>query len=167
MHLAVMDLFRAKWSGDIHAEWTKNLLQNRPDLKAEQIARTVELMNLHVLDAMVTGYETFVETIELPDPDDRHVLAVAVACNADAIITYNLKDFPAKCLKPYAVEAVHPDAFIFDQLSLSPGLVITATKHHRANLTNPRKTVEEYLDSPLSQGLAQTVGSARQFGELL
>ena len=42
-------------------------------------------MNAHVRDALVTGYEPIVDTLELPDPNDRHVLAAAIRCNADAM----------------------------------------------------------------------------------
>ena len=50
---------------------------------------------MHVLDALVTGYEPLVKTIHLPDPNDRHVLAAAITGRADVIVTKNLKDFPA------------------------------------------------------------------------
>jgi hypothetical protein len=57
MRLALMDFFRARWSNEIHDEWIRNVLANRPDLKPEQLDRTRELMNLHVRDSVVTGYE--------------------------------------------------------------------------------------------------------------
>lgn len=94
MHLAVTDLYRAKWSDAIHDEWTRNVLRDRPDLKAEQLQRTRNLMNAHVLDSLVAGFEPLIPDITLPDPDDRHVLAAAIHCGADIIVTFNLKDFP-------------------------------------------------------------------------
>ena len=53
MHLALLDLFRARWTEEIHTEWIRNVLRQRPDLKQEQLQRTRELMNLHVRDALV------------------------------------------------------------------------------------------------------------------
>lgn len=93
MHVAVTDLYRAKWTDAIHDEWTRNVLENRPDLKPEQLQRTRELMNAHVRDCLVTGYETLIEAVTLPDPDDRHVLAAAIRAGADLIVTFNLGIF--------------------------------------------------------------------------
>jgi excisionase family DNA binding protein len=42
---------------------------------------------------------------------DRHVLALAVHGDADSIVTFNLRDFPASACEPYGVEAVDPDSF--------------------------------------------------------
>ena len=78
MHLAMTDLFRARWTDQIHDEWISNLSINRPDLKRRQLERTRRLMNAHVLDCLVTGYEGLIDKLKLPDPNDRHVLAAAI-----------------------------------------------------------------------------------------
>ncbi|MFN9293122.1 MAG: PIN domain-containing protein, partial [Planctomyces sp.] len=105
MHVAVTDLYRAKWTDAIHDEWVRNVLKDRPDVKPEQLQRTRDLLNAHVRDCLVTGYETLIDAVTLPDPDDRHVLAAAIRAGADLIVTFNLKDFPEKDLKPYGIEA--------------------------------------------------------------
>ena len=46
-----------------------------------------------VPDFVVSGYERLIDSIELPDPDDRHVAAAAIRCHASVIVTYNLSDF--------------------------------------------------------------------------
>ena len=167
MHVAVTDLYRAKWTDAIHDEWTRNVLKDRPDLKPEQLQRTRDLMNSHVRDCLVTGYETLIEAVTLPDPDDRHVLAAAIRAGADLIVTFNLKDFPEKDLKPYGIEAQHHDDFLTFQLDLAPNIVCAAAKRHRASLKNPPKDVDEYLATLEAQGLAQTVSSLRRFAELI
>ena len=167
MHVAITDLYRAKWTDAIHDEWTRNVLKDRPDLKPEQLQRTRDLMNSHVRDCLVTGYETLIEAVTLPDPDDRHVLAAAIRAGADLIVTFNLKDFPEKDLKPYGIEAKHPDDFLAFQLDLAPNIVCAAAKRHRASLKNPPKDVDEYLATLEAQGLAQTVSSLRRFAELI
>lgn len=167
MYLAVTDLYRAKWTDAIHDEWIRNVLKNRPNLKPEQLKRTRELMNAHVRDCLVTGYEPLIDAITLPDPDDRHVLAAAIRAGADLIVTFNLKDFPEEALKPYGIEAQHPDDFLIFQLDLAPNIVCAAAKRHRASLKNPPKDVEEYLLTLGAQGLAQTVSGLRQFAELI
>ena len=167
MHLAVTDLFRARWTDAIHKEWISSVLHARPDLKAEQLQRTRDLMNAHVRDCLVTGYEPLIQAVTLPDPDDRHVLASAIRAGADVIVTFNLKDFPHEALRPYGMEAQHPDDFLTFQLNHAPNVVCTAAKRHRASLKNPPKDVDEYLTTLEAQGLAQTVSGLRQFAELI
>src|SRR3989475_9198920 len=91
MHLALTGLFRAKWSADIHEEWISALLRNRPDLTREKLERTRMLMDQHATDALVTGYQELIPSLQLPDPNDRHVLAAAICSRADVIVT---RDFP-------------------------------------------------------------------------
>ena len=78
MRLALTGLFRAKWSAAVHEEWICALLRNRPDLSREKLERTRMLMDLYAADALVTGYEDLIEGLQLPDPNDRHVLAAAI-----------------------------------------------------------------------------------------
>jgi len=69
MWLALSDLFRARWTSMTHDEWMRNLLANRPDLKHEDLARTRSLMDAHVRDCVVTGFEPLIASIALPDAD--------------------------------------------------------------------------------------------------
>jgi predicted nucleic acid-binding protein len=161
MWLALTDLFKAKWTEEIHAEWMRNVLKNRPDLTLEQLTRTKNLMNANVRDCLVTGYESLITTINLPDPGDRHVLAAAIHSQANIIVTFNLSDFPAKALQPYGVEAVHPDEFIQDLIDLDTKAVGTAAQKQRQTLKNPPKTSDEYLDTLLNTGLKQTVATLK------
>jgi predicted nucleic acid-binding protein len=167
MHLAMTGLFRARWSDQIHEEWIRNLLDKRDDLSREQLERTKELMNAHVLDSLVTGHESLTDGLSLPDPNDRHVLAAAIQCNAGVIVTYNLKDFPDDQIAKYGVEAQHPDQFIVHLLDLAPGRVCTAVKRQRANLKNPPRSVEELLDTLAKQRLPETVSRLRSYSDLL
>ena len=105
MRLALTDLYRARWTDMIHDEWTRNVLKQRPDLKAEDLERTRSLMNAHVRDSLVTGFEHLIPAVELPDADDRHVVAAAIHGGASLIVTFNLKDFPSERLKPYNLAA--------------------------------------------------------------
>ena len=162
MHLALTDLFRARWTDEIHDEWIRNVLNDRPDLTLEQLTRTKELMNAHVRDCVVEGYRQLIPSIELPDPNDRHVLAAAIRCSADVIVTFNLNDFPAESLAQYEIEAQHPDEFILHLLDLNPGKVCAAAERHRRTLKNPPKAPAEYLDTLLKQGLPQSVATLRE-----
>jgi hypothetical protein len=108
METASMGLFRAKWTDKIHDEWISNLRINRPDLDPAKLARTRNLMNEAVPDCLVSGYEGLIAALDLPDERDLHVLAAAIHCNADAIITFNLKDFPPGKLSTYHIERSTP-----------------------------------------------------------
>ena len=139
-----------------------NLLDSRPDLR-DKLPRTRELMNSAIPDVMVTGYEPLIENLELPDANDRHVLAAAIRCGAQAIITFNLKDFPADAIEQYGIEALHPDAFIEHQFDLNQGAVIAGAKQHRAALRTPPKSAEGYIETLSTQGLAITADRLRDF----
>lgn len=167
MHMAVTDLFRARWSDMIHEEWIRNLLIQRPDLTREQLNRVRKLMDLHTRDAVVSGFEPLIEGLYLPDADDRHVLACAIHSGAEAIITFNLKDFPDEQLSKYDIRAIHPDEFITDMLSLSPGHIIKAIQNHRQSLKNPPFDANDYLNLLLNQKLPETVNSLKGFEYLL
>ncbi len=80
MSVALTEQFHARWTSEIHDEWVKNLLKQREDLTEAKLQRTVELMNAAVPDCLVENYEGYIDSLELPDLDDRHVLAAAIKC---------------------------------------------------------------------------------------
>lgn len=167
MQLAVTDLFKAKWTADIHREWIDALLRNEPHRDRAALERTRDLMDRATRDCLVTGYEALVPALTLPDPDDRHVLAAAIVGRCDAIVTQNLKDFPPEALAPFGIETQHPDDFLRNQLSLAPGLVCSALRKVRARFKNPPKSVDEYFAILTQQGLVATVADLEQFADLL
>lgn len=167
MRLALTGLFKAHWTEKIHDEWMTAALKNNPHLQPELLQRTRRLMNTHVGDAVVTGYEPIIESIVLPDKNDRHVLAAGIHCKAGAIITNNLKDFPIECLKPYNIEALHPDEFIYLQIELSPSTCVAAFRKQRAALSNPALSSDDFLACLQRQQLPKTVSFLRREKELL
>lgn len=167
MWLGLSGRFRARWSGQIHEEWTRNLLVNRPDLSADQLQRTVALMDKAIPDARVTGYETIIAGLQLPDADDRHVLAAAIRCNASVIVTFNLKDFPATTLQPLGIEAQHPDEFIDNLCDLDCASVVAAARSQRAQLRHPSIDSDRYLDILRKQGLVQTTKSLAHYRSVI
>lgn len=167
MHLAITDLFRAKWTNEIHDEWIRNILKNRPDLTEERLHRTRDLMNSNIRDCLVSGYQDLIPSLNLPDANDRHVLAAAICARADVIVTYNLSDFPATILDQYGIEAQHPDEFIIHLIDLAPSVICEAVKRQRMSLRNPPQSVEELLAAYERQGLAQTVAELRVYDGLL
>lgn len=85
IRLAQAGLVRARWTDAIHDEWVRNVLADNPTLSAERLARTRALMNEAVRDCLVMGYEDLVDSLSLPDPDDRHVLAAAIRTSAKSL----------------------------------------------------------------------------------
>jgi hypothetical protein len=167
IRLAQAGLVRARWTEAIHDEWTRNVLANNPRVTPKRLARTRSLMNAAVRDCLVTGFEDLIESLTLPDPDDRHVLAAAIRGSADIIVTFNLADFPADTLSLLGVEAQHPDDFLTTLLDLAPGAVCAVVKAQRESLRNPPKTAEELLETLQAQGLTQAVARLQQFAALL
>ena len=120
IRLAIDDLYQAFWSQRVHDEWTNAIFRDRPHLPRAPIERTRRLVEKSIDDAMVSGYEPLIETLTLPDRDDRHVLAAAIHCDARVIVTANLRDFPNATLALHDIEARHPELLhpeTFDGLS--------------------------------------------------
>jgi len=161
VRIARTGIVRARWSEQILDECFSNILEQRPDLSAAQLARTRELMVRAIPDCIVDGFDELIAGLVLPDPDDRHVLAAAIRAGAQTLVTFNLKDFPADRLEPYGVEALHPDDFVFDLVDLAPGAVIAAITAQLGSLRNPPQTMDQLLDTLRAQGLAQTVARLR------
>jgi predicted nucleic acid-binding protein len=157
MELALADAFQPLWSERVHDEWTNALLRDRPDLSADKIQRTRALMQAHVEDAMVSGFEHLIDTLTLPDPDDRHVLAAAIHGGANTIVTANVKDFPATALVAHDIIAVTPDDFLTRLLADKPDAVLDALRTDRASLKHPPISADDYLAALKRVGLTETV----------
>lgn len=167
LELALSDLYRAKWTEWINDEWISHLLANRPDLTAAQLTRTRALMQAHVRDCLVEDYEALIDTLTLPDPDDRHVLAAAIKGHADVIVTFNLADFPPATLARYGMEAQHPDAFLVSLLERDRAEVCAAARRVRARLRQPPLDVVAYLAALERCGQPATAASLRTMPTLL
>lgn len=87
IRVAQADLVQAKWTDRIMDEVFRNLKEKRPDLDTAPLDRTRKLMNDAIEDVLIEGYEPLVEILELPDADDRHVLAAAIKAHAQVIVT--------------------------------------------------------------------------------
>jgi PIN domain len=163
LQLAVADIFRAKWTADIHREWIEALLRNDPWRERAVLERTRDLMNQATRDCLVTGYDALIPTLNLPDKDDRHVLAAAIVGRCDVIVTQNLKHFPDEALEPFGIEAQHPDEFLCSHLNLAPGVFCGAVQKVRARLKNPPFSAKDYLGILTQQGLVATSAELEQF----
>jgi predicted nucleic acid-binding protein len=167
MHLAITGLYQAKWTDIIQDEWQRNLLINRPDLTQKQLIRTASLMNNALPDARVSQYEPLIKGIELPDLNDRHVVAAAIKSHAKIIVTLNLKDFPKESMDQLEIEALHPDEFISDLFDLNHALALSAVRRQRLSLTKPEININEYFAALLRQGLPMTVKALEKYQSMI
>lgn len=124
-------------------------------------------MDAKTRDALVDGYEILIESLNLPDENDRHVLAAAVAGRCDVIVTFNLNDFPEDELSKYGIEAQHPDVFLANHLDLFPGRFCAAVGRIRRRHIKKKLSVDEYLDSLAELELVTTAASLREFSHML
>ena len=157
LRLADRHLLAPRWSADIHAEWMRSLLADRPDIEAGVLDRTRAVMDGHFPDAVVAGHEAIAATLDLPDPDDRHVLAAAIHGGADFIVTRTLRDFPVGQLAPHGLVAQHPDAFVAGLFAADPEAVLAAVRGHRTALRRPPRSVDAYLAALERLGPSRTV----------
>lgn len=160
LNLAVAGLYHARWTARINDEWTRNLVKNRPDIESK-IGLLLEQVNAAVPDCLVEGYDYLIDGLALPDADDRHVLAAAIVGHADAIVTANLKDFPAKVMAQHGIEAQHPDDFIMTQLELRPFEALEVFKLVRAKRRKPECSAAELINMVEKSGLPQTAQHLR------
>jgi predicted nucleic acid-binding protein len=146
-------LFEARWTDDIHDEWMRNLAANTHTLPIERLEATRDRMKTVLPEADVANYRPLVADLRLPDPDDRHVLAVAIAGKASVIVTWNLKDFPAQDLFPYGVTSHSPDDFLTDLHAAFPDALLSSVKRARHNLRKTTPSVEAFIDALQQSGL--------------
>ncbi|BDI28155.1 PIN domain-containing protein [Capsulimonas corticalis] len=167
MYLALGELYQAYWTDAIHDEWIRNVLEDRSDISPEQLARTRRLMDEAIPGSLVVGYESLIEDLDLPDRDDRHVLAATIHIEAQTIVTFNRRDFPTEKLAPYHIRTLTPDAFVLDLVQTFPLEALEALKIDRLSKQRPPKSPEEYLAALTAQSLTQSTAALRQYIEYL
>jgi len=163
LHLAGVEMYKPKWTKKIQEELIKNLLLNIKDLKRENLEKTRDAMDSAFPDSNITNYEKIVNSISLPDINDRHILAAAIRINADFIVTFNLKDFPADHLQSYDIEVQHPDEFITNLIHLDKSKSLQALRNQVKSLKNPPKSIGDVLQTLEKCGLKNSVSNLRNY----
>ncbi len=156
MRLALAGVVNARWSERVHEEWMRNVHADYPDVTRGDLRRIRSLMDEALPEAFTHGYEDRIEDLSLPDPSDRHVLAAAIHADADYIITFNRKDFPASELGSWDIDAIGPDELVSGLFDRVPDRIVEVARTHRKSLTQPSKTPEGYLEMLRTCGLEET-----------
>ena len=157
LRAAEEDFFRPTWSQAALREVERAFIRVHPDIGAARIRTRLAAANRAFPGACVAGYEPLITGVLLPDPDDRHVVAAAVAAHADAIITANLPDFPDDVLNPLGLHAIHPDDFLLNLLDLFPSVVGDIITEQAAATRAPSLTTDDVLASLHRAGVPQFV----------
>ena len=97
------------WSARILDEWRHAARRDGfEDHAVVEIAALTE-----AFPAAMVAHDADLEAgLALPDPDDIHVLAAAIAGQAEAILTANTRDFPTRTLARHAILRRAPDEFL-------------------------------------------------------
>ena len=133
--VAAKGLFDPRWSPRILEEWARAARKIGP--QGETIARgEIAAITARFPRAQVQIPQGVEARLWLPDPNDIHVLAAAVGCSADAIMTVNAKDFPRDELADEGLQRVDPDGFLVDLAIQHPDAVQSVGK---AVLTEARR----------------------------
>lgn len=148
------DLYTPKWSENIFTEWKTVML--RKGVSEEEATKRIHKANLAFPDALVQNYSGLVAQLDLPDVDDRHVLAAAIKANANVIVTNNLKDFPEDYLDSFGLKAKSSDDFLTDIIDLNADIAVKAFREMVLNKRNPAMDEYQVLDSLRKVGLEDT-----------
>ena len=150
LSLAAESLYRPLWSSAILDELAeheyKKLIDRGGDVPTSTLAATrlIRQMTAAFDGSTGDGWEALEGTFGLPDPDDEHVLA-AVVGGAGAIVTENLKDFPASAI-PAGIQVIKARDFAHDAVSLSPVTAARALTKISSRYSNPPREPHEVLD---------------------
>ena len=167
--LAERGAFHARWTQDIQSEWVGNLLsKGKAGITEARLAHTVQQMNDAIEDSIIEDYQFLIESLQLPDPNDRHVLAAAIVGHVDAVVTFNLRDFPREeIMQRHKIEVIHPDDFMIFQYDLNNVAFLSTIKEMREQMKKPPLTAEQLANAFAVAGLPQTAARMRDASELI
>lgn len=176
LSLAEAEFFRIRWSSKIveetHGAFIKVHGEHYGDHVKERANLMINSMNAAFPEAMLeddlTALISLLQTeYELPDPNDTHVIAAAIKCRADMIITENLKDFPEEVLFTFDLEAKSADAFIADTIGLAPEKAYITIRRMRERFKRPEITPEDLYFKMEKKGLTETATILKDAIELI
>lgn len=151
---------RARTSATILDELGRALVDNEA-MPADRWAPHRNQIVGAIENFLVEGYGQLVDSISLPDVNDRHVVAAAIRCQAQAIVTFNLKDFPARALDDFDIEAIHPDDFCVSLIEQSAVACVELIHQQLSALTRPPISLDELTRRFERMGLQLTAGRLR------
>lgn len=168
MHLHADELINVQWTSEIESEWTRNVVKKQ-DADAEGIQECLRGMRAAVPGWEVTGYEKHVDQFEAVDAKDRHVAAAAYKLSLDdwpgqpvALVTKNIKDFPAKAFEGTQVTRFALGAYVDALYAAEPVRVLKVAESCRKKLKHPPLDKERYVAVLMNHGCAGLAGALAQ-----
>jgi predicted nucleic acid-binding protein len=138
--------FRIVWSEEILKEVRQGLVGQNFGYSASQADRRIQKMCAAFPEAVVAVPPRLIDGIQgIPDPGDRHVVALAVQSHADMIVTDNLRHFPAEALSGYNLTALSADDFLVHQYHLNPEVMLEKLDRQAAGIRKRRFEILQYL----------------------
>ncbi|MYA88713.1 MAG: PIN domain-containing protein [Boseongicola sp. SB0662_bin_57] len=159
-------LFRARWTERVLDEWSRSLLKAHPNLKSNVEAQQDKIRDLFP-EAIVSGFEHLEAGLNLPDADDRHVLAAAILCGAQHIVTDNIRDFPSAELDQFDIKAIEADEFLSRTFDLYKAEAMRVLRELRSHYSNPPFTPSEFVFDLTAKGMPKLAARVRKRRDFL
>jgi predicted nucleic acid-binding protein len=141
-------LFRVLWSEETLEEVSRTL--RKMGRTEEQAVRRIHVMQQAFPEASVSFPISLFDSIpEIPDLNDRHVIAAAIHAHANVIVTLNLRDFPEEVLEPFGIEVRSPDAFLSNQYRLNPDRIVEVIETQASRIRTSQSHILERLEGGL------------------
>ncbi|SRR5258708_24376 len=141
---AEANLYKLSFTDDILEELRRNLVSQR-GISENKAQKLIDVIGEAFPGSLITDHRILIAS--MPNNEkDRHVLAAAVACHAQIIVTQNLKDFPQRYLAPFNIKAQAPDEFLTHLFYSGPKEVTEIIVNQAMELHRPPKTAAELLN---------------------
>lgn len=127
---AVHGVVIARWSRRLLEETAAGLARQLRGDALEDLGRWIKTETDLVRDGLVEGYARWLDHVELPDADDRHIVAAAIECGARTIVTGNLRDFPPDQLLPFGIQGMDADDFALACIEANPAVAELVVSGH-------------------------------------
>lgn len=154
-------LFVPLWSDRLLAEWVHAAARLGPGA-AHLASAEAAAFAAAFPGGRIAAQPAIEARLTLPDPADRHVLAVAIAGRADAIVTFNARDFPARLLAGEGMQRRDPDGFLWQLQSEAPAAMAAIVETSRARaerLAGRPVTLKSLLKRLRLHRLARALGA--------
>ena len=131
LSVAKSGLYTPFWSPRILEEWARAARKLGP-AGEPQVRAEIALLRANWPNAEVMPNSADEARLWLPDENDIHVLAAAIAGSADVLVTFNAQDFPRQTLTEEGIRREGPDQFLFEFWLDQPDAVATAVRRVHA-----------------------------------